>query len=170
MKRRYTRAEEEKAIDTIYRYFPDAGLSADLICGFPGETQADFEDSVSLVRYARLLHTHIFPFSPREGTLAAKMDGKVSEEEKKNRCARLLSVAKEESLRFAEKRKGRVYQVLCERIRDGFMFGYTENFIYTKTPVTGDIRVGNIYPVKLTGSGEFSVETLILSGQIAENS
>ncbi len=169
MGRRYTRREEEKAVSSIYRYFPDAGLSADLICGFPGETKADFEDTVSLVKSAGFLHTHIFPYSVRKGTRAEKMEPKVSEEEKKERCAKLLKIAKEESLRFAEKRTGKVYQVLCERIRDGFMLGYTENFIYTKTPVTGNVKVGDIYPVRLTDKTEFSVETLIVSGEMAEN-
>lgn len=167
MRRKYGREEEERAVDTIYRYFPDAGLSADLICGFPGEREEDFNDSLTLVQRAGLLHTHIFPFSPRKGTLAEKMEPKVSEEIKKERCAKLLSTAKEESLRFVKEREGKVYHVLCERIRDGFMLGYTENFIYTKTPVDENVCVGEIYPVKLGKDNSFSVETLTVSGEMA---
>ncbi|MBR5295245.1 MAG: MiaB/RimO family radical SAM methylthiotransferase, partial [Clostridia bacterium] len=170
MKRRYDREEEEKAIQRIYRYFPDAGLSADLICGFPGETEEDFQDTVSLVKNAKLLHTHIFPFSPREGTLAAKMSPVVPENIKKVRCAELLQVAKEESISFAEKRQGKTYRVLCERVRDGFMLGYTENFIYTKTPVDENIRIGDCFDVVLGKEKEFSVETMTVFAQMARNS
>ena len=169
MGRKYDRTAEEEAIANIYRYFPDAGLSADVICGFPGETEEDFADSVSLVQQANLLHTHIFPFSPREGTRAALMEQTVSPEEKKKRCADLLKIAKESGTRFSEDRVGKRYRVLCERIRDGFMLGYTENFIYTRTPVPKDVQVGNCYDVTLTDERTFSVETMIVSGELTRN-
>lgn len=169
MGRRYGRKEEEEAIERIYRYFPDAGLSADLICGFPGEGEEDFEETVSLVKKAKLLHTHIFPFSPRSGTRAEKMEPKVSEEVKKDRCIRLLEVAKAESASFAEKRCGKKYRVLCERVRGGFMLGYTENFIYTKTPVSENVRVGEVFDVVLQKEKEFSVETMTVFAQLERN-
>lgn len=170
MGRRYDRRDEENAIERIYRYFPDVGLSADLICGFPGETEEDFADTVSLVNHAGLLHTHIFPFSPREGTRAAGMKPTVPSEEKKKRCAELLEVAKASGTAFSKKRVGKRYNVLCERVRDGAMLGYTENFIYTKTPVHGEVRVGDCYEVELCDERSFSVETMIVSGEMIGNS
>jgi len=169
MGRKYDRSREEEAIANIYRYFPDAGLSADLICGFPGETDEDFADSVSLVQKANLLHTHIFPFSPREGTRAALMKQTVSAEEKKKRCAELLEIAKASGTAFSQKRVGKHYRVLCERIRDGAMLGYTENFIYTKTPVQEGVRIGECYEVALSEQRTFSVETMIVSGELTRN-
>ena len=169
MGRKYDRSAEEEAIANIYRYFPDAGLSADLICGFPGEREEDFADTVSLVQKANLLHTHIFPFSPREGTKAALMKPEVSSDVKKKRCAELLEIAKESGAGFAEKRVGKRYRVFCERIRDGAMLGYTENFIYTKTPVPESVRVGRCYDVILTEERTFSVETMIVSGKLPRN-
>jgi threonylcarbamoyladenosine tRNA methylthiotransferase MtaB len=165
MRRKYGREEALRAIETIYRYFPDAGLSADLICGFPGETEPDFLETVSLVEEAKLLHTHIFPFSPREGTRAYEMKDDVPPEEKKRRCACLLSKAKEMSIHFALQREGRTYRVLCERIRSGFAFGYTENFIYTKTPASPDLAVGEVFPVVLSSEQSFSVETMTVVGK-----
>lgn len=170
MGRKYGRREEEEAIEAIYRYFPDAGLSADLIVGFPGEREEDFSESVSLVENSRLLHSHIFPFSPRKGTRAATFEDSVSPEEKKRRAAFLLEKAKASSEAFAKEREGKNYRVLCERIRDGFAFGYTENFIYTKTPVDPEIRVGEIFSVKLGSERSFSVETLTVSCEKSENS
>ncbi len=169
MGRKYDRSDEKEAISNIYRYFPDAGISADIICGFPGETEEDFADSVSLVEKANLLHTHIFPFSPREGTRAALMKMHVPAEVKKKRCAQLLEVAKTSSIKFSEKRVGKGYRVFCERVCDGAMFGYTENFIYTKTPVLGDVRVGKCYDVVLCDQRSFSVETMIVSGKMVRN-
>lgn len=168
MGRKYTRADEDLAVETIHRYFSDAGLSADVICGFPGEREEDFLASADLVKKSGLLHTHIFPFSPREGTRAAKMPQTVSEEEKKRRCAALLEVARESSAAFADKRKGKTYRVLCERIRDGVFYGYTENFIYTATPAAAEHQVGNVYPVTLTEEKNFSVETMTVSAKSAE--
>lgn len=167
MGRTYTRAEEEAAISAIYRYFPDAGLSADLICGFPGEREEDFQKTVDLVKSAGLLHTHIFPFSPREGTRAARMTENLTAEEKKSRCANLLAVAKASSTAFAKKRVGREYRVLCERIRDGFAFGYTDNFIYTKFPAPSGIGVGDVVPVVLQEEYSFSVETMTVLAKSA---
>ncbi len=168
MGRRYGRREEEEAIDAILSYFPDAGLSADLICGFPGESREDFLETVSLVENAGLLHTHIFPFSPREGTRAARLCQTVSQEEKRTRCAELFQIAKKQSAAFAEKREGKVYHVLCERIRDGAMFGYTENFIYTKIPLPQKGSVGQIYEIRLGSEKNFSVETMTVSGKSIE--
>lgn len=169
MGRKYDRNDEEEAIANLYRYFPDAGLSADLICGFPGETDEDFADTVSLVQKANLLHTHIFPFSPREGTKAALMKPEISSEVKKNRCAELLEIARASGAEFAQKRVGKQYRVFCERVRDGAMLGYTENFIYTKTPVAGGVCVGKCYDVALTEERTFSVETMLVSGKLLRN-
>ncbi|MBR3837537.1 MAG: tRNA (N(6)-L-threonylcarbamoyladenosine(37)-C(2))-methylthiotransferase MtaB [Clostridia bacterium] len=169
MGRRYGREEEEKAVDTVYRYFPDAGLSADLICGFPGETETDFMESVSLVQRSRLLHTHIFPFSPREGTKAATLSGQIHGEEKKRRAAYLLEVARKSSEDFADRRVGREYRVLAERIRDGFVFGYTDNFIYTKTPAASNLRVGDVFSVTLEKEKNFSVETMTVTAKNTKN-
>ena len=165
MRRRYGREEALAAIERIYRFFPDAGISADLICGFPGESEADFEESVSLVKSAGLLHTHIFPFSPREGTKAFSLPDPICEEEKRRRCALLLEAAKTSSEAFHLKRVGKKYRVLCERIQNGMAYGYTENFIYTQTPLEGKIDVGEIFPVILEKECSFRVETMTVSAK-----
>lgn len=165
MGRNYTRFDELQAVENIKRYFPDAGLSADLICGFPGEKTQDFSDTVSLVEQVGLLHTHIFPFSPRAGTRAATMPDPVDGNEKKQRAAILLEKAKEMSCRFGEERAGKTYRVLCERICDGYAFGYTENFIYTKTPAPDCLQVGEVFSVELTNEKRFIVETMTVIGK-----
>ena len=111
-------------------------------------------------RFARLLHAHIFPYSQRKGTTAAKLSDQIAPEIKKERAARLLETAKSVSLDFAASRVGKTYSVLCEKIRGGEAFGYTENFIYTRTPMQRDIPVGSVFPVQLESESSFSVETM----------
>ena len=168
MGRRYTRRTEEEAIANIYEAFPDAGLSADLICGFPGETEEDFAASSDLVTSSRLLHTHIFPYSPREKTKAASMPDQIPEEIKRDRCARMLEAAKASSLNFARKRKGTAYRILCEKCKDGVAYGYTENFVYTATPVPYPVPVGEFFLSVLTDEIRFSTESMTVSGKFSE--
>ena len=91
MKRRYTR---ERALDNIRRikkYMPDCTFTADLMVGFPGESEEDFEDTVRFVKEAGLLDAHVFAYSRREGTEAALMEGQIPDEVKKERSARLIA-------------------------------------------------------------------------------
>lgn len=170
MGRGYGRKEEESAIDEIVRAFDDVALSADFICGFPGENDEDFAQTVSLLEYAHLLHAHIFPFSPRRGTRAEKLGDTVPPEVKNARCRTLLDVARTSSEMFAKARTGREYRVLCERVRDSFAFGYTENFIYTKTkvPAGTTLPVGTVFSAVLDEETSFSVETMTCLAHFAQ--
>ncbi len=123
MNRHYTREEYLKKCALIYEYFPDAAITTDIIVGFPTETEEDFLQSVSIVSEAKFAHVHAFPFSPREGTVAAKLPDLPSEI-KKERMARLTSVAAAQERSYGERFLG------CERValfeEDG---GYTENYL-----------------------------------------
>lgn len=91
MKRRYTRERALENIALIKQYMPECMFTADLMVAFPGETEEDFEDTVRFVREAGLLDAHVFAYSEREGTEAAMMDGKIADEVKKERSARLIA-------------------------------------------------------------------------------
>jgi len=150
MRRRYTRFDEDAAVDAVYRAFPDACISADLICGFPSETEEEFLDSVSLARRSRLLHAHVFPYSKREGTAAARMTEQLDGNEKKRRCALLSEAAYEAREERIDSLMGREYSVLAEICRDGKLYGHTENFIYTCAGEGTEKDVGGYIPIKLT--------------------
>ncbi len=94
MKRRYNREMALKNIERIRESIPNVMLTADLMVGFPGETQGDFEDTMSFVRQARLLDAHVFAYSRREGTPAAEYAGQIPEEIKKERSAALIAECK----------------------------------------------------------------------------
>ncbi|MBQ4066544.1 MAG: tRNA (N(6)-L-threonylcarbamoyladenosine(37)-C(2))-methylthiotransferase MtaB, partial [Clostridia bacterium] len=143
------------AIERVRRYIPDATFSADVIVGFPGETDEEFLETVEFCKKAEFLHLHIFPYSKREGTEAATMDGQVPENIKKQRAAALSAVSREIQERLLDKyvndhgENCPVY-VLCETVKDSTANGHTEHFIECDFKTDQNL-VGVIVPVALTG-------------------
>ena len=95
MNRKYTREDYIKIIDKIKAKIPNCRLTSDFIVGFPTETEEEFEDTMSLVRYVRYDNIFAFMYSPREGTVASKMDGQVDDKVKHERVNKLLALEKE---------------------------------------------------------------------------
>lgn len=123
MNRHYTREEYLACCERIYRVFPDAAITTDVIVGFPTETEADFLQSLSIVREAGFAHVHVFPYSPREGTAAARLPD-LPAEVKRSRAARLMQAAAEAERGYLTRFLGREAEVLFEE--EG---GYTSNYI-----------------------------------------
>ncbi len=123
MNRKYTREEYLEACERIYRRFPDAAITTDIIAGFPTETEEDFGESLSAIGEAGFARVHAFPFSMREGTAAAKLPD-LSAEVKKERTARLITEGRRAEKAYLSRFCGREAVVLFEA--DG---GYTENYI-----------------------------------------
>lgn len=136
MRRRYNADQAMRFIEAARRYFPDAMLSADVIVGFPGESEADFLDSARFCEEAELLNLHIFPYSVRRGTAAAEMDGQIPEDEKRRRAEEMErmheGVRSRIMSRYAD-RKAPVH-VLFERSRGGILSGHSENFVELEVP------------------------------------
>ncbi len=138
------------------RYRPDLVLTTDIIVGFPGETEADFERTLTLVAEIGFAHVHIFPYSPREGTAAAAFPGQVDERTKKARCRRLHELAARLRRRALEAHVGRTAAVLWEKAetragRTGFS-GYTPHYLRAWTAAAPEADLGNrIQTVRLTG-------------------
>ncbi len=141
MNRHYTREEYLRACALIYRYFPDAAITTDIIVGFPGETEEDFCDSLSIVRAAGFARVHAFPYSRREGTNAARL-ADLPASLKKERMARMLAACAEAEKTYAERFLGRTLTALFEE--DG---GYTQNYIRVQA---AGAKEGGMYEVRLT--------------------
>ena len=161
MNRKYTREEFIEKVDLIRQYFPLAGITTDIIAGFPTETEEDFNDTLSLVERVKFSDIHPFIFSPREGTPAYKMQDLPSEV-KKARLDRLLEVKKELKADFAAKMKGKIARFLPEEVSDGFTEGYTEN--YLRLYVKGENPVGKIVTVKVGESFKDGAKAEIING------
>ncbi len=148
MGRKYTREQLYAYIDNLRGAIDHVAITADLICGFPGETPADFEDTVSFVRDARLLHAHVFPYSKREGTRAASFEGQLSQEEKKRRAALLTQVAEEVHNAEVKRILPLEKHILVERFRGGNALGHSEHFLELSLPRNKGDRVGMLKSIK----------------------
>jgi len=144
MKRRHSRAQAIGFCEQVRRLRPDVVFGADLIAGFPTETEAMFEDTVQLVDDCGLVFLHVFPFSPRPGTPAARMP-QVPREEVKARAARLRAKGEQACAAYLSSQREREVEVLLER--DGI--GRTPQFAEVWAAGAGEL--GAILPVRVTG-------------------
>jgi len=129
MRRRYTASDFLRAAERIRAAIPDVALTTDVIAGFPGETDDDFEDTLTLCREVEFARLHCFRYSARSKTTAARMPGQLSHETKKERMAHLLALGEELSLRFRATQEGTLRPVLWETEQDGVSFGHTDNYV-----------------------------------------
>lgn len=128
MNRHYTAYEYAEKVDLIRKYFPDAGITTDIIVGFPTETEKDFEDTIALVDRVNFSDIHPFPFSPRSGTVAFKMKD-LPADVKKQRLNLLLEKKAQKKLDFAKSMVGKTLDFLFEEQKDGYFEGYSENYL-----------------------------------------
>ena len=152
MRRRYTVAQFENTVELIRRTIPDAGITADLIVGFPGEEDGEFQESRAFVRLMAFSDMHIFPFSARPGTSANHFGGKVAAETKKQRTAEMLELAKEGFRKFREDQLGQTRPVLWESVRQvagtPAWSGLTDSYIRVYTNTLEDLY-NRITPARL---------------------
>ncbi len=151
MNRHYTAEEYYQKTCLIKKYFPDAGITTDIIVGFPTETEEDFIKTMELVDRVNFTDIHPFIFSPRQGTKAYEMKD-LPPEIKKERQAKLIAKKQDKKLTFATAMCGKILDFLFEEEKDGFAEGYSENYLrlYVKGfPSTNDIvKVKVIKPYK----------------------
>ena len=129
MNRHYTRAEYLEKCAMIYKAFPNAAITTDIIVGFPTETEEDFLDSMRIVEEAGFSQIHAFPYSPREGTNAYKKYKELPAAVKKERVERLLKKGTEETEKYLRRFIGEVLETVPENYIDGYTEGYSENYI-----------------------------------------
>lgn len=136
MKRKYNMDMARKNIHYLKECIPNLMLSADIITGFPQETDEDFEETLEFFRQEKFLHIHIFPYSKREGTVAATMSGQVAESVKKERLHMLEELQKDIRRNILNDviDSGRELEVLCEAFDGEFVLGHTDNFLEVKIP------------------------------------
>ena len=110
---------------------PDVAITTDVIVGFPGESEEEFKESFDFIKKCGFAMLHVFPFSPREGTLAARMKGQISPEIKKKRAKILLDLSDELWDKFLNENNGRYFDVLVESYDEDkeLLFGHTSNYI-----------------------------------------
>ena len=131
MRRRYDTAQFAASVDSVRRMYADAGLTTDIIVGFPGETAADFAASLDFAAAMQFSDVHAFPYSSRPGTSAAYFQSQVAEPEKRARMGEMLALSEESAFRFRESQLESVRPVLWERTSGsgGVWSGLTDNYL-----------------------------------------
>jgi len=129
MARRYNSKHYHTIVTTAKQLIPSVAISTDIITGFPGETEEDFEQTYQLAQELKFAKMHVFRFSPKQGTAAARMRGQIKEEVKKARSQRLLLLNDEHSQCFRTQFLGKTVQVLIEQYKHGYWEGLTDNYL-----------------------------------------
>ena len=154
MNRHYTADEYFQSVLYLRKYFDDPAITTDVIAGFPGETDEEFEETLAFVKKVGFADMHIFKFSPRKNTKAASMTGKVSEEVKTERSAKLIETQIEMTGEYMKRHIGRTEKVLIEEQQvifgKKYMIGHTPDYIMTAVSDTS-LSPGDVADLKLTG-------------------
>ena len=139
MNRRYTAAEFLESCRILKRKWPDVAITTDIIVGFPGETEQNFEETLAFARQAQFYEAHIFKYSRRKGTKADQMPGQITEAVKSERSDRLSAVCEEMSRRFRERFLGRTVEFLAEELIEAegeiCITGYTREYVRCVLPL-----------------------------------
>ena len=145
MRRRYNATDFSDTVGRIHNAVPDVAITADVIAGFPGETDSDFRDTVDMCVESELASVHVFPYSIRPGTSAAYYSAQVHAQTKTERAAELSAVAHDLSRNFKNRFLGGSREVLWERAvgRDAsehqFWSGLTDNYIRVRASTEADL-------------------------------
>lgn len=152
MNRHYTAEEYLSKVELIRSYFSNAGITTDIIVGFPSESEQDFLETLSFVDKVKFSDVHPFPFSARKGTVAYKMQD-IDHSIKKRRLDVMLEKKAELKKEFIEKNIGSVQTCIIEELKDGYYQGYTENyirvFIEEKAIIGAKVKVKLIKPTSI---------------------
>jgi tRNA-2-methylthio-N6-dimethylallyladenosine synthase len=150
MRRTYSRERYLRLVEELRAAIPDLALTTDLIVGFPGETEAEFEETVTAVEEVGYDGAFTFVYSPRQGTEAAALPGQVAEDVKRERIERLVETVQQVAERRNRERVGRVEEVLVEgpsRTDESFLRGRTRR--NTTVVFEGDARPGELVDVRI---------------------
>jgi threonylcarbamoyladenosine tRNA methylthiotransferase MtaB len=151
MNRKYTVRDYGDLVDTAYRLIPDLGLGTDLMVGFPGEGDEEFDQTLRVARELPFAYCHAFSYSRRPGTAAARMKDSVPDATIRRRSRTLAALSRMKNQAYHERHIGRTVRVLFEKgERDGFYLGLTDNFMRIAVAAEED-PAGTMQDVTITG-------------------
>jgi threonylcarbamoyladenosine tRNA methylthiotransferase MtaB len=157
MRRKYTMEFFADRIRLLKEALPGLAITSDVIVGFPGETEEEFLETFNFIKEHKFSELHVFPYSKRTGTPAARMDDQVDEEIKNNRVHRLIELSDQLAKEYASQFEDEVLEVIPEEAfkegsNEGLYVGYTDNYLKVVFPANEEM-VGKIVKVKITKAG-----------------
>ena len=153
MNRRYTAKEYADSVNLLRETMPDVSITTDVIVGFPGETEEEFNETYEFLKNIKLTKTHVFKYSPRKGTKAADMQDQLDGSIKEKRSKLLIELSNKNEKEFIEKFIGKEMDALIEaevKGKDGIYEGYTRNYIKVQVPCTCADVTGKIVDIEIT--------------------
>jgi MiaB-like protein len=136
MNRKYTAETFEKEVNLLRKTFPDVALTTDVIVGFPGETEEEFNETYKYLSKIRFTKLHVFKYSPRKGTVAAKMKNQIDSTVKEKRSHKLIELSNECEIEFLDRYVGKKLKVLFEKQDGEYIKGHTTNYLVVKAKET----------------------------------
>jgi threonylcarbamoyladenosine tRNA methylthiotransferase MtaB len=157
MRRKYTMEFFADRLNRLKEALPGLAITSDVIVGFPGETEEEFMETYNFIKEHRFSELHVFPYSKRTGTPAARMDDQIDEEVKNERVHRLIELSDQLAKEYASQFEGEVLEVIPEEPykedpESGLYVGYTDNYLKVKFEATEEM-VGKLVKVKITKAG-----------------
>lgn len=156
MRRKYTMEAFADRLTRLKKALPGLAVTSDVIVGFPGETEEEFMETYNFIKEHQFSELHVFPYSKRTGTPAARMDDQVDEDVKNERVHKLIALSDQLAKEYAAQFEGEVLEVIPEEpFKDGgegMYSGYTDNYLKVVFPATEEM-VGKIVKVKITKAG-----------------
>ncbi|MFA5381281.1 MAG: radical SAM protein, partial [Candidatus Izemoplasmatales bacterium] len=149
MNRKYDKQEYTRIISKLRAMIPNLAITTDVIVGFPGETESDFAEMVAFIRKINFQELHVFPYSRREGTVAAAMPNQISGAIKKERVNILLKLSDELAKAYINTNINIPLQVIPETYHDGYLHGHTANYIFVKFLGKSD-QIGELVDIVIT--------------------
>lgn len=150
MNRHYRLKEYKELIKNLRAEIPGLALTTDLIVGFPGETEEEFQETLDTLKEMSFSGIHVFPYSRRTGTPAARYPDQLTTAEKKERVRRVMELEKEISKSYRDTFKGKTVRVIAEEIKDGAYEGLSDEYIRVRL-AGGHIERGHMYDAVVTG-------------------
>lgn len=155
MRRKYSTRFYKEKVEKLRQALPDLAITSDVIVGFPGETEEEFMETYQFVKEIGYSELHVFPYSRRTGTPAARMDNQVDDEVKQDRVQRLIDLSDQLAKEYASRYENEVVEVIPEEhhaSEGDILEGYSDNYLKVRFEGTPDM-IGKIIRVKITKSG-----------------
>ncbi|MDW4527424.1 tRNA (N(6)-L-threonylcarbamoyladenosine(37)-C(2))-methylthiotransferase MtaB [Rossellomorea marisflavi] len=153
MRRKYTMEFFAERLEKLKKALPGLAVTSDVIVGFPGETEEEFMETYNFIKDQKFSELHVFPYSQRTGTPAARMDDQIDEEVKNERVHRLINLSDQLAKEYASRFENEVLEVIPEEQVDGDLYvGYTDNYLKVIFPASEEM-IGKLVKVKITKAG-----------------
>lgn len=149
MRRKYDTFQYRGVIALVKEYFPDASIGADIIAGYPGETDEEFQETIDFVTELPITHFHVFPYSKRKNTTAARAENHIQGDLKKKRVRALIDLGEKKLADFRRLQLNSSSEVLFEREKQGYFVGLTSNYLRVRVKSNEDLT-NQIRKVKIS--------------------